>query len=305
VIRADRLVATPTQLIIAINSLKARQRGRVAREQVQREGNDAEVRRRLETELILTQARIAAEQAEARSRFEAAQRSAELVAKADDCRRHCPQKLSDMVRELRSLGTAEGGVNRFRELGLEYQAMVGEMPTDVKQGLAAEMERFALLLQEYEPTMRKAERDLEAKRLAAEEKLRQEKLVAEEKLKQETLVAEENLKQKKAADERRSQLALFYVLYMQLQFCAERLPNFSEAKVTARDMARNMESGFSTAQTTEIWRATAQSFANLEPLLKTTSNLFGECIGASNALAGMVLSGQGKVLHTQGPRKDF
>jgi hypothetical protein len=142
--------------------------------------------------------------------------------------------------------------------------------------------------------MRKAEKDLEAKRLAAEEKLRQEKLEAEEKL-----------KQQKLADERRSQLKLFYVLYMQLQFCAERFPNFAEAKVTARDIAKNMESGFSTAQATEIWRATAQSFANLEPFLKTTSNLFGECIGASNALAGMVLSGQGKLPHTQGPRKDF
>jgi hypothetical protein len=149
--RTNRLVATPAQLIIAHSSLQARQRGRVARERLVREGNDAEVRRRLETELTLTQARIAAEQAEARRRFEAEQRSAELVAKADDCRRHCPQKLSNMLRELRSLGTAEGGVNRFRELGLEYQTMVREMPNDVKQGLAAEMERFATLLQEYEP----------------------------------------------------------------------------------------------------------------------------------------------------------
>ena len=74
----------------------------------------------------------------------------------------------------------------------------------------------------------------------------------------------------------------------------------------ARDIAKTKEAEFSAAQTAEIWKSTAQSFAEkVEPLLKMSSNLFTDCDGAGNTLKGIILSGQGQPSHTPGPRKDF
>jgi hypothetical protein len=78
-----------------------------------------------------------------------------------------------------------------------------------------------------------------------------------------------------------------------LQFCAKRFPYFSEAKGTARDVAKNKEAEFSSSQISEIWDATARVFATMEPLLKTTNDLFLQCSGTSNTLAGIIMSGKG------------
>jgi hypothetical protein len=186
------------------------------------------------------------------------------------------QAIAEKARELPSLKTDEAGIGRFREIGREYRQMIDKAPTDIKGSMITEMDAFSKLYAEYEIPMGRAESELQKNRLEA-----------------------------KRAEEVRGELGMVYLIYMQLRFCEERFPLFSDAKGAARDIAKKKEAGLPPAQIKETWNDTGQIFAKMEPLLKLTANLFMECQGASNTLAGIVLNELAQPSEAQVPRKDF
>jgi hypothetical protein len=169
--------------------------------------------------------------------LQAEQKAAEVRAKAEECRQQCAQKVAAMLNELRSLGTDEAGIKRLRDLGREHGELVSTMPADVRTSLARLNDAFA---NEYR------ERDTTARQV------------------------EDELKQKTQNEAKNHELAMLYLMYLELQFCAERYRDFEEAKATAREVAKRREAYFSSNEIDKTWRSTAELFAKMEPVLKAT-----------------------------------
>jgi hypothetical protein len=164
---------------LVLQPLAQQKHVRLAREQQRRERGDIELRKRIEVEMKATEARASAKRAAAQARFDAEQKAVQTVAKAEKCRSDCPRKLSNMLRELRSLGADEGGVTRFREVGREYLELLDEMPIDLKAALSSELDTFAKLYAQLDVAMSKAEYDLQANKQLFQEQAKQRKLAEE------------------------------------------------------------------------------------------------------------------------------
>jgi hypothetical protein len=208
---------------------------------------------------------------------ESERKATETRARAEECRRDCAQKLSAMLNELRALRTDEASTTRLRAIRREYDELISAMPPDVQTSV---VELTAAFSNEYR------QRDAAAR-----------------------MVEEEN-KRRELAEETRAEhdkeLTIVYLIYLELQFCAERYQNFEDAKSTARDIAKAKEADFMPEDSEKVWHSAAEAFAKMEPILKTTSQLYQECNGASNALAGLVMSGIGKPGQSPNLRKkDF
>jgi hypothetical protein len=102
------------------------------------------------------------------------------------------------------------------------------------------------------------------------------------------------------------ELKVIYSLYLMLDFCAKRYPNFSEGKDKARDVAKNKEAALAAEQINGSWNASAEAFAKIiEPLLQTTDQLYTECSGASSTLMGLIMSGVAEPSEGRLRKKDF
>ena len=86
-----------------------------------------------------------------------------------------PMTLIAMRTEIRSLGTDEDGIKRFRKLGLEHQELIAAMPTDVQTSLAELNEAFIKEYSDHDVAVRKAEEELKQKKLSEEQSAEQEK----------------------------------------------------------------------------------------------------------------------------------
>jgi hypothetical protein len=241
----------------------------LTREQRVRSADEAALRSRLEAE------RQAAE-----VRLEAEQKAAEIRAKAEECRQQCPQELTAMLVELRSLGTDEQSIKRLHELDGEHQALISQMSADVAASLKVLNDTFVAEYANRNVALSKAEEQLRQQREAEAEKRRQEAEAEKKK--------DEN-EQKTAAQFQ--QLQMLYMYYMELQVCAERFTQFENVRSGLRDVLKSKETSLPPEQVERIWNATAEKFKQLEAVLKVVGDaqLYTECEQNSEYVAGLIL----------------
>jgi hypothetical protein len=247
--------------------------------------------------------RIALEQeaAKARAASEAEEQKAaeEKAAKArtDEIRVQCRAKIFRMLTEIGLLGTDDESIKRLRELNTDFQEWrrtINSLSPDLKSSLAELEENFAKQYRGHQEQVKKIEEEIRKKKLAEEE----ERVKIEEEIQRNRQQAE-----KKAASE--AELKLYYLTYLQLQFCVQKFPNFEDAKNTAKEISKNREADFSPDQTEKFWRGSAEDFKKkVEPILKTTSQLYEKCSQTSEMLSILIESGGARRETSQNvPRK--
>jgi hypothetical protein len=192
-----------------VQSGKKRQRAR--EEEQQRQQQQAELRRQEQEQAREEEQKKQQQQAEWR-RQEAERARVEKEQRRqqqdEECRQLCPHRLAAMLDELRSLKTDNAGFARMQQLAREREALSASMPNDVR-------ERRTKVYDDWHNEYSKRSKEFDDWKRAEGEVV---------------------------------ELKMFYLAYLELQFCAQRFPYFEEAKTVARDAATarpdRSESGF-------------------------------------------------------------
>lgn len=88
---------------------------------------------------------------------------------ADECRLRCREKLSAMLKELRSLGSDENSIRRLRDLDRERQSLIQQTPPDIFESLRTLNEAFVAEYRDRDAAAREAEEEAQRKKKAAAE----------------------------------------------------------------------------------------------------------------------------------------
>jgi len=107
--------------------------------------------------------------------FVAEYKTAEAKAVADQWR----QNLVAILEELRSLGTDQRSIERFRELDRQHEALIQQIPPDVSAALRSLNDIFITEYKERSVSMRKIEENLRAKAKADQAKKDEQQKKAE------------------------------------------------------------------------------------------------------------------------------
>jgi hypothetical protein len=192
---------------------------------------------------------------------------------AEECRQQCGQKLATMLQELQSLGTDEASEKRLAKLKTEREELVRKMPRDVRESLVALDDKFNVEFGSRQLAVNKAGKERRRKK------------------------------------EITGQLETLYLLYLTLQVCAEKFPQFENARSNLRNGLKEMEKSVTPEETNPIWNRTAEQFRAMESMLRMSGDerLYTECDQSSRYVAGLLLISPGLGGASQAPlkRKDF
>jgi regulator of replication initiation timing len=174
-----------------------------------------------------------------------------------------------MLGELRSLGTDQVSIARFRELNRKYGVLIQQMPPDVSASLRSLSDSFVTEYTTLSMTMSKLEEKLRADARAAEAKKEED---------------QKNANQIK-------ELQPLYIIDTVIQVCADRFADFKNAKSSMEDFIKAKETGLPSQLVKQARSAMAEQYKKMRSIMNMYGSLelYMQCDQTTKYVAGLMM----------------